>query len=252
MNEGTSVFRYRQLAQQLREAIRRGEYPPSSMLPSEVDLATRHGITRPTVRRALAVLKTEGLIEVHVGRGAVVTAIPPIRLPVNRYRSGAARPGVGPWEATVPGGRGELFSMGRQVADERVAALLEIEPGSTVIYRRRHMHAAPDDAVVQVQESRFPLAVVDGTLIAGEARIPQGTYAALREIGHPPATVTEDVTARFPTADEEEIMRVSNGMPVLCVVRVTRDTAGLAVEVVDVVSNADRVVLRYEDLPLDW
>jgi GntR family transcriptional regulator len=60
---------YRQLADLLRTQLRAGRYPPGQALPSAGALAAAHGISRPTVRQALAQLAAEGWIEVVNGKG---------------------------------------------------------------------------------------------------------------------------------------------------------------------------------------
>ncbi len=68
---------YRQLAGVLRERIRSGELSPQQRMPSEKDLHDEFGLARETVRRALAVLRAEGLIEVRHGHGTFVVEVPP-------------------------------------------------------------------------------------------------------------------------------------------------------------------------------
>jgi GntR family transcriptional regulator len=63
---------YLQLAQILREAIERGDYPPGRKIPSESQLMGEHGLARETVRKAVRVLVAEGLVDVVPGRGAYV------------------------------------------------------------------------------------------------------------------------------------------------------------------------------------
>src|SRR5581483_7054315 len=63
---------YKQVAAVVRQAIADGEYPPESPLPSEAELSARYKISRPTVRQALAALRSEGLIEVIMGKGSFV------------------------------------------------------------------------------------------------------------------------------------------------------------------------------------
>ncbi len=57
----------------LLQSISRGEYPPASRLPGERDLATRLGISRVTLRHALARLEAEGKVERSAQRGWFVT-----------------------------------------------------------------------------------------------------------------------------------------------------------------------------------
>lgn len=55
--------RYRQLADILRERISSGEWEPDHSLPSEATLGHEYQVSQATVRRALAVLRAEGLVE---------------------------------------------------------------------------------------------------------------------------------------------------------------------------------------------
>jgi DNA-binding GntR family transcriptional regulator len=68
---------YRQLAAVLRDRIRSGELPPGRRMRSEKDLHDEFGLARETVRRALAVLRAEGIIEVRHGHGTYVVDVPP-------------------------------------------------------------------------------------------------------------------------------------------------------------------------------
>lgn len=61
------------LADELREAIRRGEYDGNRQLPTEASLARRHGLSRQTVRRAYLELVIEELVERIPGRGTFPT-----------------------------------------------------------------------------------------------------------------------------------------------------------------------------------
>ena len=63
---------YRQIAEQLRGLIQRGEFPAGSRLPAERDLAKQLGVSRPSVREALIALEVEGWVEVRTGSGVYV------------------------------------------------------------------------------------------------------------------------------------------------------------------------------------
>jgi len=63
---------YRQIADQLRALIERGEFPPGTRLPPERDLAVQLGVSRPSVREALIALEVEGRVEVRMGSGIYV------------------------------------------------------------------------------------------------------------------------------------------------------------------------------------
>jgi GntR family transcriptional regulator len=60
---------YARLARELRQALLRHEYPEGVRLPTEAELAERHGLSRQTVRRAFQDLVAEGLVHRVPGRG---------------------------------------------------------------------------------------------------------------------------------------------------------------------------------------
>ncbi|MET8111196.1 GntR family transcriptional regulator [Streptomyces prasinus] len=64
--------KYLRLAEALRSRIAEGAYRPGQTIPSEPQLAAEHGVSRPTVVRALELLKRDGWIESRQGYGTVV------------------------------------------------------------------------------------------------------------------------------------------------------------------------------------
>jgi GntR family transcriptional regulator len=64
---------YVQLAAILRHVIESGQIQPRQPVPSESYLMGEHGVSRGTVRHALEILRSEGLIQTFPGRGTFVT-----------------------------------------------------------------------------------------------------------------------------------------------------------------------------------
>ncbi len=62
-----------QLAERLRQRIADGHWAPGHRLPSEQELATEYGVSRPTVRSAVARLVDSGVLRVRHGAGTFVT-----------------------------------------------------------------------------------------------------------------------------------------------------------------------------------
>ncbi|WP_030185588.1 GntR family transcriptional regulator [Streptomyces sp. NRRL S-813] len=69
---------YVQLANVLRDRIRRGEIPVGRRLPSQSELETETGgvVSRRTIKSALEVLTDEGLVQGVQGKGVFVIALP--------------------------------------------------------------------------------------------------------------------------------------------------------------------------------
>ncbi len=69
-------IRYQEIADDLRRTIDSGSLAPGEVLPSEASLGSSHGASRVTVRKALELLRSEGLVESRQGFGWMVTAKP--------------------------------------------------------------------------------------------------------------------------------------------------------------------------------
>jgi DNA-binding GntR family transcriptional regulator len=76
INRGTPVPPYRQLAALIRAQIESGELAPGVALPSILKLSEQHQMSQFTVKKAIRVLKDEGLIEGVAGYGTFVRALP--------------------------------------------------------------------------------------------------------------------------------------------------------------------------------
>ena len=63
-------------AEQVVEAIKNGEYPVGSKLPSEFELAEQMGVSRPSIREALSALQAMEIIESRPGSGNFVLRCP--------------------------------------------------------------------------------------------------------------------------------------------------------------------------------
>jgi GntR family transcriptional regulator len=66
------VSPHRQIADSFRERIYRGEFHAHQRLPSETDIVNDTGTARTTVRRAMRLLRDEGLVYTVQARGTFV------------------------------------------------------------------------------------------------------------------------------------------------------------------------------------
>jgi GntR family transcriptional repressor for pyruvate dehydrogenase complex len=60
------------IVRQLQEIIGQGDLSPGALLPSERELASRYWVSRSSIREALSILETLGLVEIEPGRRARV------------------------------------------------------------------------------------------------------------------------------------------------------------------------------------
>lgn len=78
MRQATEPLKAQRIYLLLRDLILAGDLGPGARLPSEPALAEEHGVSRVTIRRALARLDEEALIERRAGSGTFVRAAAPM------------------------------------------------------------------------------------------------------------------------------------------------------------------------------
>ena len=64
-----------QIAEQIRSSILAGEFSPGDKLPPERELVEMFGVSRPSVREALNILTSSGLVMSYQGGGTIVRSL---------------------------------------------------------------------------------------------------------------------------------------------------------------------------------
>lgn len=240
---------YLQLADVLRDQIVGGLIAPGSRLASEHSLMETYDASRDTVRKAIGVLKAEGLLDAERGRGVFVRSRAPVlRVGSDRLSRKNRKDGKGAYMADMEasGRKPEVaVSIERGQPTAEVASRLRLGPGQQVLIRRRRMLA--DGQPLQLATSYLPLDLVGGTQIEQPDTGPGGTYARLEELGHKLGRFEERVTARMPLPDEAKALSLGPGTPVILVARTAYASPGdQPVELCDTIMAADRYELLYE------
>lgn len=63
---------YQRIVEDIRRRIASGELQPGEQLPSIAQLREQYGVGNTAIRNAMIVLRTEGLVEGHQGKGVYV------------------------------------------------------------------------------------------------------------------------------------------------------------------------------------
>lgn len=124
-------YRWQEILETLKLAIASGRYPRGSRLPTEAKLASSFAVNRHTVRRALQILKDDGLVEPRQGAGVFVTGQP------RTYRLGRRARFSQSLE-----GRGRGLGMSLLGIEHRRASTGELERFNMVGKRAFTVHAA--------------------------------------------------------------------------------------------------------------
>jgi GntR family transcriptional regulator len=244
---------YRELAAALRTAIQRGEYPQGSTLPKQEEIAAQHGININTVRKAVAVLEAEGLVDSVRRRGTVVRPRPAMkRLGVERYAKSKWKYGLVAFAADrEASGRewkpGDQTNKVRQVhADAETADALNLAPGELVYERARLVKEG--DTPTHTLTSYYNPIHVEGTPLVdpkpGPAT-PGGGFAVLTLQGYEPDHMTESFHSRMPTPEEVEVLSLPAGEPVVILKRRTFTKDGTPIEFARGVHAASRFEWTY-------
>jgi GntR family transcriptional regulator len=247
--------RYRQVADELRRRILAGAVPAGSLLPSETAIIEEFGISRGTVRQALALLRAEGLVVTEHGRGTFARPTLPVRrLRSDRYRRALEQITSNGQPATsftadhnIRWSDYQLDKEFREVpATEALAELFEVALG-TVLLERRFVFRSMG-VPQQMSTSYLLLDMVTGTPVADPKNEPWpgGTPAQLHSLGVVVTRILENVRARMPLADEIETLRMPTGVPVLTISRRTFASDRVVEVALEITLPADRNELQYE------
>lgn len=236
------------IADELRAQIETQQLPPGAQLPTLDDLAATYMCSLAAIRRAVDLLRQQGLVVTVQGRGTFVRERPQARRHgIDRYAKSRWRGGqaVLVAEAAAQGrSAGQLLrELGTVPAPAVVAERLGVSVGEPVWVRRRT--TLIDGRPNQLADSYYELSVVSGTRIQEEDTGPGGGFARLEDAGHELSDICEEWSVRMPTGPESIALRLPAGTPVIDLLRTTYDTTGRAVEVMTAVLAGDMTQFAY-------
>jgi DNA-binding GntR family transcriptional regulator len=208
---------YFQLARAIEDAITDGTLPAGSRLENEILLAENHGLSRPTVRRAVQELVDKGLLVRKRGVGTQVIQ-PHVRRSVEltSLYDDLARGGEAPTT--------EVLSLDRVPAAADVAEELALAAGAEVVALRRlrRTRGEPLAVLTNYLPGRF-----EPTL---EELTERGLYQYLRSQGVHLRVAHQRIGARLARADEARLLEEPPRSALLTMERTAFDDQGAAVE----------------------
>jgi GntR family transcriptional regulator len=250
---------YRQIAEDLRHQIEAGELAPGVQLRTELELREKYNASRNTVRDAIKLLITRGLVETRPGQGTyVVQTISPF---VTTLTGDAASGGndEGPVYASevqamrrtpeAPAPRVEI-----QLAESGTAVALQVPEGSTVI--SRHQRRLIDQTPWSLQTSFYPMEFIErgATRLLQADDIKEGTVAYLaRTLQIKQAGWRDTIIVRAPDVEETRFFKLPDDgrISVVETRRTAYDDQGLPIRLTVSVYPADRnqFAVNVGDLP---
>ncbi len=205
---------YHQLMQRIRADIDKGTYPVGSRIAPEHELEKLYNVSRVTVRRALAELTSEGLLERKQGKGTYVSAprITQNLKSLHSFHDSCRLNGVTPST--------DVIHAKEIRAEERDAEELKVEEGSRVLEILRVRKA--DGVPVVLERNRFSMAYsyLEGQDLQGSL------YSLLREYGVEPKLALHDISLCFATEEEANWLKVKPKAPLVRLHEVIYDQKG--------------------------
>ncbi|WP_260859512.1 GntR family transcriptional regulator [Streptomyces cupreus] len=234
LDRNSPVPLYYQLAQQLEAAIEHGALAPGNLLGNEIDLSTRLGLSRPTVRQAIQSLVDKGLLVRRRGVGTQVVHSQVKRpLELSSLYDDLEAAGQGPTTQVV---RNETVPAGADVA-----AALGLAEGAEVILleRLRCTHGQP----VALLCNYLPAALLELDTARLEAT---GLYRMMRSAGVTLHSARQTIGARCATAEEAAQLDQKEGAALLTMQRTAYDDTGRAVEYGTHIYRASRYAFDFQ------
>jgi len=227
MDSNSGAPKYHVLAEALRQAIDEEVIPRHSFLGNELDIAAGLGVSRPTLRRSMAVLADRGLIVRRRGSGSVVLGSP-VRRNValtSLYEDLAATDGK-------PSSRVLAFETVQP--DAGMVELFSLRPGQALTYVRRLRFSS--SAPLAIMENYLPGAVGS---ISKEELETSSLYRILETRGMGVQVASQTIGARNATPAEANLLELEMPASVLEIERHGFSQSGRAVELARHAYNAE-------------
>jgi DNA-binding GntR family transcriptional regulator len=252
----------------LGEALRLG-LAAGDRLPPERAFAERLNVSRGSVRQAIQLLKSEGMVEVRSTRGAYLRTAPPQqRLALNEDDDLAPVDVTGEAGALVsaPGSDQlrtlerpqvshdlllqytDLAPVGLYPADPRVARRMRVAVG-TPVQRWSQMVSSAGGTRLRLIESYFRVDLLQRLLPHARAgTLPTADECRFLIHQKAVARIAEEILARDPTSEERHLLRLTRAVPLLVIKRTAYDGEGQVLEWTRVrsLSPRSRLFQEYE------
>ncbi|WP_045679287.1 GntR family transcriptional regulator [Martelella endophytica] len=219
---------YRRLKAAIAEAVANGKLERGAALPPERDLAEASGVSRVTVRRAIAELTREGLLTRRQGAGTFVAR------PVERIEQSLKRLSSFTEDMQARGMKphSQWLERGLMPASDDEARRLGIAAGTQIARLSRIRFA--DNMPMAIEHSALPQDVLDAP-----QEVNGSLYSVLSERGRRPVRATERISACVLDDHQAELLAVSPGAPALFILRTAFDAEGRVVEVTGTYYRSD-------------
>lgn len=206
---------YQQIKGFILNGLKAAEWKPGETIPSEMELASRFGVSQGTIRKAIDELAAENLLIRRQGKGTFVATHAEQHV---QFRFLKLVPDTGTRGSEGPAQR-DIIECKRGRATTDVAKALSLRTGDTVLQARRVLSFGGTPIILE--DIWLPAAPFKG-LTAERLASYQGPMYALFETAFNVRMVRAEEKIRAITASnvQQELLRVKPGTPLLSVERI--------------------------------
>ena len=208
---------YRQIKVLLLKSLQAGEWLPGQVIPSEVELAARFGVSQGTVRKAIDEMATDNMLVRRQGKGTFVATHAEVDTQFRFLR-------LTPDDGSPPTLQRRLLDCRRMRAPVEVARSLLLKSGEAAVQVRRLLLAGRDGELrpVVLDDLWLPGTLFKG-LTAERLQAWRGPMYRLfeAEFALHMVRAEEKLRAVAAQAEDAELLGVAVGTPLLSVERLS-------------------------------
>jgi len=223
---------YHQLMQRIADDIEKGNYPVGSRIPPEHELEETYQVSRVTVRRALAELTAEGLLERKQGKGTFVSTprISQDLKSIHSFHDSCKMNGVKAGTRVV--------HVTEMDADATDIADLNLRQGDRVVETLRVRSADGEPVALEKNHFSTVYSYLENENLNGSL------YNVLRDYGVEPKQATHDISMTFATEAQAKLLNIETGSPLMRLKEVVYDQKGRPLHNSVQLIRGDRFVFR--------
>lgn len=212
-------LRYIQLKRQIERAIADGLLPPGIPLPPERELAKMTGLSRVTVRKAIAPLVESGLVEQRQGSGSVVAE------PVQRVEQSLSRLTSFTEDMELRGIKTTSKWLNKSISAPSPEEIMNLAISTSDTVSKIDRLRFANDTPMAIERATLPMSILSDPL-----SVEDSLYETLESLGKKPVRAIQHLKATNLKKEDALLLNCDEGTACLNVIRLSFLGSGEVVE----------------------
>ena len=221
-------LRYIQLQRQIEKAIADGKLPPGIPLPPEREIAKLTGLSRVTVRKAIAPLVKSGLVEQKQGSGSLIAE------PVQRVEQSLSRLTSFTEDMQFRGIKTTSRWLNRAISSPSPEEIMNLAISTSETVSRIDRLRFANDIPMAIERATLPNYILKDPL-----NVENSLYESLEKIGKKPVRAIQHLKATNIKKEDAILLKCDEGTACLNVTRLSFLGSGEVVEFTKSVYRGD-------------